>query len=795
MCAHGAREVGLYGSSERQCAHGVSSRRCRLTTLLRGAAAHSNEDAGAARLFLSAVLGLLSLSLLSLSSLSLSLSLSLAEDAVMNGARHSHHLNTHTTRIGKFREFIPGQARLPTSYTDVNFAIGSLDNSEPIADLQENKQQVPYCLTNIPTQPWRFETVNPVLTVLRSVFAVRSNVSTGRKIRARSSRRVRVPSFQIPLRENAVADLAEIVPALRVAGSSSLARLCHATFTEQRRNERTGDLVNPEKTRRQVASPHTITTYENPGATPTGIEPGSRSLESPARQGKFSSGSRCVKETQPTTVDKIDVKRVYTKVDFAIGLQFIRHALDDSEPIADVTEHRRNAKAGGNGKTPRETRRLAVPSATIPTCENPGVTWPGVVSPSYYSDSVWRRRQWVKVVWRLCITFTSVSQTPEGRHDGEGRNIPQHPTTRLHRRRPPPPPPPPPTLQTTCLRILLPKTKASARSSDVRELGRSLATRSCENWALDPVARLDTHQPIEECTYRLSLKTSLSNVFIGCCPAPGSCGIREVFPCKSAIGSEACRAGLINCDPITKHINEHFTIVCPNHVQFTQKGSGFTSGQQPIEKRRRIGSVRFAISRSYEDYILGLSKQDFNKELDDFDWECFNRLINDSDDLVSGFLTCLEEEEFTFTLKPMMASLSPSKRVSTMRQQLCPHIPSLQHRPPRCPCLRECPQRHQPLGPHLLRFSAKEAKKEKGKTGGTVNIMISGADEGEMSAGMQGAGETRDPRENTPTRGIVRHDSHVRKSRERHRPKSNPFALVGGERSSRYATAAPTFLF
>ncbi|KAJ8873708.1 hypothetical protein PR048_024541 [Dryococelus australis] len=34
--------------------------------------------------------------------------------------------------------------------------------------------------------------------------------------------------------------------------------------------------------------------------------------------------------------------------------------------------------------------------------------------------------------------------------------------------------------------------------------------------------------------------------------ASGSYGIRRVFPCKSAIGSEACRAGLIKCDPIAK---------------------------------------------------------------------------------------------------------------------------------------------------------------------------------------------------------------------------------------------------
>ncbi|KAJ8871022.1 hypothetical protein PR048_027325 [Dryococelus australis] len=46
---------------------------------------------------------------------------------------------------------------------------------------------------------------------------------------------------------------------------------------------------------------------------------------------------------------------------------------------------------------------------------------------------------------------------------------------------------------------------------------------------------------------------SLSCVFIGCCyPITGSYVIRRVFPCKSAIGSEASRAGLINCDPIAK---------------------------------------------------------------------------------------------------------------------------------------------------------------------------------------------------------------------------------------------------
>ncbi|KAJ8865854.1 hypothetical protein PR048_033377 [Dryococelus australis] len=39
-------------------------------------------------------------------------------------------------------------------------------------------------------------------------------------------------------------------------------------------------------------------------------------------------------------------------------------------------------------------------------------------------------------------------------------------------------------------------------------------------------------------------------------------------------------------------INERFTTVCPNHVQFTQKGSDLTSRQQPMEKRRRLENVQ-----------------------------------------------------------------------------------------------------------------------------------------------------------------------------------------------------------
>ncbi|KAJ8867722.1 hypothetical protein PR048_031525 [Dryococelus australis] len=53
-------------------------------------------------------------------------------------------------------------------------------------------------------------------------------------------------------------------------------------------------------------------------------------------------------------------------------------------------------------------------------------------------------------------------------------------------------------------------------------------------------------------THISSAYWSLGCVLIGCCPAPGSCGIRKVFPCKSAVGPEACKAGPIICDPIAK---------------------------------------------------------------------------------------------------------------------------------------------------------------------------------------------------------------------------------------------------
>ncbi|KAJ8890888.1 hypothetical protein PR048_010397 [Dryococelus australis] len=81
--------------------------------------------------------------------------------------------------------------------------------------------------------------------------------------------------------------------------------------------------------------------------------------------------------------DKIDVKHVYTEVDFAIGSQFIRHVLDDSYPIADLQGNKcgwSSARIKGRGKLEyhEKSRRPASSSGTILTSKNPGVTRPGI---------------------------------------------------------------------------------------------------------------------------------------------------------------------------------------------------------------------------------------------------------------------------------------------------------------------------------------------------------------------------------------------------------------------------------
>ncbi|KAJ8870276.1 hypothetical protein PR048_029297 [Dryococelus australis] len=112
----------------------------------------------------------------------------------------------------------------------------------------------------------------------------------------------------------------------------------------------------------------------------------------------------------PAEAYKIDAQRMYTEVTFAIGSQFIGHALDDSDlqgnnnfslidllPLqesfrsgeiwaalnievlrADEGETSARMQRRGKLEIPEETRRPTASYGTIPTCENPGATAPGI---------------------------------------------------------------------------------------------------------------------------------------------------------------------------------------------------------------------------------------------------------------------------------------------------------------------------------------------------------------------------------------------------------------------------------
>ncbi|KAJ8867390.1 hypothetical protein PR048_031191 [Dryococelus australis] len=141
-----------------------------------------------------------------------------------------------------------------------------------------------------------------------------------------------------------------------------------------------------------------------------------------------------------------------------------------------------------------KTRRPTASSGTIPTCESP-VTRPGIEP-----GSPW---------WEASVLIAH-------------------------------PPWPPICIFEPQLFVhwSLPQRVASV-TSDQAALNTVLATLQA-NFASSMTCRI------------VSAYWSLSCVFIGCCPAPGSYGIRKRFPSKPVIGSEACRAGLINCDPIAK---------------------------------------------------------------------------------------------------------------------------------------------------------------------------------------------------------------------------------------------------
>ncbi|KAJ8873739.1 hypothetical protein PR048_024573 [Dryococelus australis] len=117
---------------------------------------------------------------------------------------------------------------------------------------------------------------------------------------------------------------------------------------EEHRNEGVGETGDPppppQKTRRPSASSGTIPTCENPEkiSSETQLKGLAYLKLFPAFQteqredDKGCTAQRVTKAVSSSRTDKIDVKHVYTEVDFAIGSQFIRYALDDSESISDL---------------------------------------------------------------------------------------------------------------------------------------------------------------------------------------------------------------------------------------------------------------------------------------------------------------------------------------------------------------------------------------------------------------------------------------------------------------------------
>ncbi|KAJ8871620.1 hypothetical protein PR048_027947 [Dryococelus australis] len=77
----------------------------------------------------------------------------------------------------------------------------------------------------------------------------------------------------------------------------------------------------------------------------------------------------------------IDFKRLYTEVSFATRSEFLRHALGDSAPTADLQGKKKRIPAGETGDPRKKNRRTAASYGTIPTCKkNPGVPRPRIES-------------------------------------------------------------------------------------------------------------------------------------------------------------------------------------------------------------------------------------------------------------------------------------------------------------------------------------------------------------------------------------------------------------------------------
>ncbi|KAJ8887944.1 hypothetical protein PR048_007428 [Dryococelus australis] len=268
--------------------------------------------------------------------------------------------------------------------------------------------------------------------------------------------------------------------------------------------------------------------------------------------------------------DKLDLKRTRISVTFSIGPQFIRHALLISEPVADLQ---------GKNKHWIPCHLIMMLDVFRRTVIHTAVA---VLQLQY--ECLRRDNSYVK-----CGNDTS----SQWRYDN----------SRVH-----------------CTSAH--PTHALAGPSNQQQSSSTLAAsfRLAER-----VTRL-CYIP-QSSTY-----WSFSCVFIGRCPTPGSYGIREVFLCKSAIGSEAASMGLINCDPIANESCRTMppvsgfsggSPVCPPppcilalpHTHFASSSSALKT---PLLRASQISSLTHSTDHeSYSElqcFGIQLSFQYFRKE-------------------------------------------------------------------------------------------------------------------------------------------------------------------------------------
>ncbi|KAJ8871811.1 hypothetical protein PR048_028151 [Dryococelus australis] len=257
--------------------------------------------------------------------------------------------------------------------------------------------------------------------------------------------------------------------------------------------------------------------------------------------------------------DKIDFKRLYTEVTFAIGSKFIRHALDESTPIADLQ---------------RNTKR-------IPRCQMWRNTGPmnkhlSLLDPS--ANSRLARKHLANTITARC--GATIIEHTAGDPICIGLRMPYVA---------------PPGIK------YLPKVSSQQHSSLDDGLSSGVDGGSRAAGSPRPgVSRAAPPAAAGKMAPRASSALSLYTTPQTSCSIPQGLLLKtefqlaEVAPRLAAPRRWAALAGTVvigsyliwhalgNSAPV----NEHFTTVCTNHVQFSQKGRGFSSMQRPMEKRR-----------------------------------------------------------------------------------------------------------------------------------------------------------------------------------------------------------------